>query len=200
MKNIGVFGGTFDPIHLGHLIIAEEVRFQLSFDYILFVPAGQPWLKVNRVITPAAHRLAMLKLAIASNPDFQLSTVEIDRPGPSYTVDTIRILQLQLGKEAKLYFILGWDSLGDLPQWREPTELVKLCSLVAIPRLGCLRPDLDFLDKVIPGVASKTIFVDIPFIGISSSEIRKRIAAGQSIRYLVPEGVERYIREHRLYC
>lgn len=200
MKGIGIFGGTFDPIHSGHLIVAEEVWFRLELDYILFIPAGQPWLKVNRVITPAVHRLAMLKLAIASNPGFQFSALEIDHPGASYTVDTLRSLRAQLGREVKLFFILGWDNLNELPQWHEPSELVKLCTLVAVPRLDCPKPDLDSLDKAVPGVASKTILIDTPFIGISSSEIRQRIAEGKSIRYLVPQEVERYIREHRLYC
>lgn len=200
MKSIGVFGGTFDPVHSGHLIVAEEVRFRLELDYILFIPAGRPWLKVNRVVTPAVHRLAMLKLAISSNSEFQLSTIEIERPGPSYTIDTIRSLQTQLGDETKLFFILGCDTLNELPRWKEPPELVKMCRFVAVPRQDCPKPDLNSLEKAIPGVASNIILLDVPIIGISSSEIRRRIAEGKSIRYLVPQGVERYIREHRLYC
>lgn len=196
---IGILGGTFDPIHSGHLIIAEEAKTQLKLNQVLLLPAGQPWLKVNRVITPPVHRVAMIGLAIETNPEFKLSTIEIERAGPSYTVDTIKALQTHFGSQAKLFFLLGWDSLNELPLWKEAAKLVKMCQLVAIPRQDCPKPDLNSLEALIPGIASNTILLDMPFIGISSSEIRKRVAAGKSIRYLVPEPVERYIAEHRLY-
>lgn len=198
--DVGILGGTFDPIHLGHLIIAEEVRLQLELEHILFVPVGQPWLKANRVITQARHRVVMTSLAIASNPYFKLSTVEVDRPGPSYTLDTIKILQTQLGRDTKIFLILGWDSLNELPLWKEPGKLVSMCQLVAVPRLNCPKPDLKSLDEAIPGIASNTIMLEILPVGISSSDIRRRIAEGVSIRYLVPQEVEKYIAEHRLYC
>ncbi len=197
--NIGIFGGTFDPVHSGHLFVAEEVRIQLKLGSVLFIPAGQPWLKVDRVIAPARHRIAMLNLAIASNLEFQLSTIEVERPGPSYTVDTIRSLQAQMGSQAKFLFILGWDSLDELPQWKEPSELTKMCKFIAIPRQNHPKPDLDSLDRAIPGAAASIILLDMPIIGISSSEIRKRVAEGKSIRYWVPEKVAEYIKEHRLY-
>ncbi len=196
---IGVFGGTFDPIHLGHLIVAEEAAVRLNLNPVLFVPAGQPWLKEHRAITAVEHRIAMVKLAIANNPKFELSTIEIERPGPSYTIDTMRFLQAKFGSQAKLFFILGWDSLMDLPRWKEPLELIKACTLVAVPRQNYVKSELDSLDRVIPGIVSKVILLDMPIIGISSSEIRKRIAEGGSIRYWVPEAVERYIIEHGLY-
>ncbi|MBA7692772.1 Nicotinate-nucleotide adenylyltransferase [subsurface metagenome] len=197
--NIGVLGGTFDPIHLGHLVVAEEMRVRLGLAEILFVPAGQPWLKVNSPILAAEHRVQMLCLALVGKPYFKLSTMEIERAGPSYTVDTIAELQGQLGAEDKLFFILGWDNLAQLPQWREPSRLVKMCQLVAVPRVGYPAPDLDSLEAAIPGLSQATILLDTPHIDITASAIRDRVAQGLSIRHLVPEPVERYIKEHGLY-
>ena len=197
--NIGVLGGTFDPIHMGHLIIAEETRARLNLAKILFVPAGEPWLKANNLISPAEHRVQMVRLAIAGEPYFKLSTMEIERAGPSYTVDTIAELGGQLGAGDKLFFILGWDNLIQLPQWHEPSRLVKLCRLVPVPRVGHPSPDLDSLEAAIPGLSQSITMLDTPQIEISSSEIRDRVARGLSIHHLVPEPVERYIKEHRLY-
>ena len=197
--NIGVLGGTFDPIHMGHLIIAEEVRARLDLAEVLFIPAGQPWLKPNNAISPAQHRVEMVRLAISDEPSFKISTMEIERPGPSYTVDTIIELSGQIGAGDKLFFILGWDNLIQLPRWHEPSRLVKLCRLVPVPRVGHPSPDLDSLETAIPGLAQSLIMLDTPQIEISSSEIRERVARGLSIHQLVPEPVERYIREHRLY-
>ncbi len=197
--NIGVLGGTFDPIHMGHLIIAEEVRARLDLAEVLFVLAGQPLLKLNNAISPAEHRVEMVRLAIANEPSFKLSTMEIERPGPSYTVDTMAELGNQIGAGDKLYFILGWDNLIQLPQWHEPSRLVKLCRLVPVPRVGQPSPDLDSLEAAVPGLSQSIIMLDTPQIGISSSEIRDRVARGLSIHHLVPEPVERYIKQHRLY-
>ena len=197
--NIGVLGGTFDPIHMGHLIIAEEVRARLDLVEVLFVPAGQPWLKKNNVISPAEHRVEMVRLAIADEPSFKLSTMEIERPGPSYTVDTMAELSRQIGAEDKLFFILGWDNLLQLPQWHEPSRLVRLCRLVPVRRVGYTTPDLDSLEAAIPGLSQSIIMLDTPQIEISASEIRARVARGLSIHQLVPEPVERYIKQHRLY-
>ena len=197
--NIGVLGGTFDPIHMGHIIIAEEVRARLDLAEVLFVLAGQPLLKLNNAISPAEHRVEMVRLAIANEPSFKLSTMEIERPGPSYTVDTMAELGNQIGAGDKLYFILGWDNLIQLPQWHEPSRLVKLCRLVPVPRVGQPSPDLDSLEAAVPGLSQSIIMLDTPQIEISSSEIRDRVARGLSIHQLVPEPVERYIREHRLY-
>jgi len=140
--NIGVMGGTFDPIHNGHLILAEEARARINLAEILFVPAGQPWLKTDRPISAAEHRLQMVRLAIADKPYFKLSTVDIDRAGASYTVDTIADLQGQIGAEDELFLILGWDSLAELPQWHEPSRLITMCRLVVTPRPGYSRPKL----------------------------------------------------------
>jgi nicotinate-nucleotide adenylyltransferase len=197
--NIGVLGGTFDPIHMGHLIIAEEVRARLDLAEVLFVPAGQPWLKTNNVISPAEHRVEMVRLAIAKEPSFKLSTMEIERPGPSYTVDTMAELSRQIGVRDKLFFILGWDNLNQLPRWHEPSRLVRLCRLVPVRRVGYASPDLDALEAAVPGLSQSIIMLDTPQIQISSSEIRDRVARGLSIHHLVPEPVERYIKEHRLY-
>ena len=197
--NIGVLGGTFDPIHLGHLIIAGGTKAQLSLDEVLFVPAGQPWLKANNYISTAEHRIQMVRLAIADKPYFKLSTMEIKRPGPSYTVDTIAELKGQLDVTDKLFFILGWDNLVQLPQWREPARLVKMCHLVAVPRVGYPTPDLNSLEATIPGLSRSTTLLETPRIDISASEIRDRVAQGLSIHHLVPESVERYIKERKLY-
>jgi len=196
---IGVLGGTFDPIHLGHLLVAEEARARLNLTQTLFVPAGQPWLKTNNVISPAEHRVEMIRLAIADKPYFKLSTMEIERPGPTYTVDTIAALKGQLSPGAELFFILGWDNLIQLPQWREPSRLVKMCHLVAIPRVVYPTPDLASLEAAIPGLSQRVILLDKPWIDINASVIRQRVAQGLSISHLVPEPVERYIKQHRLY-
>jgi len=195
--NIGVLGGTFDPIHIGHLVVAEEARIKFGLREVLFVPAGQPWLKLGRNITLAVHRVEMVRRAIADNPHFKLCTLEVERPGPSYTVDTLTILRKQLGSEASFFFILGRDTLAELPLWKEPEKLVQLCRLVVAPRLG--SKDLKHLETAIPGLLDKVIQLDMPVIGISSSGIRQRIAQGLPIRYLVPPEVEKYITEQKLY-
>ena len=195
--NIGVLGGTFDPIHIGHLVVAEEARIKIGFSEVLFVPAGRPWLKLDRNITPAVHRVEMVRRAIADNPHFKLCTLEVERPGPSYTVDTLTMLKKQLGSEASLFFILGRDTLAELPLWKEPEKVVQLCRLVVAPRLG--SKDLKHLEKAIPELMDKVIQLDMPVIGISSSGIRQRIAQGLPIRYLVPAEVEKYITGQKIY-
>jgi nicotinate-nucleotide adenylyltransferase len=195
--NVGVLGGTFDPIHIGHLVVAEEARVRLHLDQVLFVPAGRPWLKLDRDITPAVHRAEMVRRAIANNPHFRLCTLEIERPGPSYTVDTLTKLQEQLGRDASLFFLLGRDALAELPLWKEPKKVAQLCRLVVAPRLG--SRDSKRLQAEIPGLLDKVIQLDMPIIGISSSDIRQRLARGLSIRYLVPVEVEEYIARHGIY-
>jgi nicotinate-nucleotide adenylyltransferase len=195
--DIGILGGTFDPVHIGHLIVAEEARIKLGFSEVLFVPAGQPWRKRDHNITPAVHRVEMVRRAIADNPHFKLCTLEVERPGPSYTVDTLTMLRKQLGNGASLFFILGRDTLAELPLWKEPKKLVQLCRLVVAPRLG--SKDLKHLETSIPGLLDKVIQLDMPVIGISSAEIRRRIAQGLTIRYLVPAEVGKYITEQKIY-
>ncbi len=197
--NIGVLGGTFDPIHNGHLMIAGEARTRLNLIEVIFVPAGQPWLKADSQITKAEHRLQMLRLALADKPYFKMSAMEIERPGPSYTVDTIAEMRTKLGKEVELFFIMGWGSLEELPQWRKPSRLIKMCYLVVAPRPGLLRPDLKALEASIPGISQRVMMMDEPYIDIGATEIRDRVARGLSVRHLVPEPVNRYIKENKLY-
>jgi len=197
--NIGVLGGTFDPIHIGHIMAAEETRAKLNLAEVLFVPAGQPWLKVDIPLSDAEHRVQMVRLAIADKPYFKVSTMEIERAGPSYTVDTITELQAQIGIGDELFFILGWDSLAELPQWREPSRLITMCNLVAVPRPGYPRPNLKVLGALVPGLSRRVMLMDKPEIDISALEIRSRVARGLSVRHLVPEPVNAYIRQHKLY-
>ena len=195
----GVLGGTFDPVHVGHLIIAEEARIRLGLSQVVFVPAGQPWLKQDSDISSGEHRLEMIRLAIAPNAFFRASTVDLERPGPSYTVDTLADLKRELGQEGNLYFILGLDALAGLPTWKEPQKIVELCYLVAAKRAEAMDVDMDSLERSIPGISSRVIILDNPLIDISSSDIRHRVAEGKSIHEMVPEAVERHIREKRLY-
>lgn len=196
---VGVLGGTFDPVHWGHLLIAEEARVRVGLERVLFVPTGMPWLKTDRVISPARHRLAMLRLAIASHPAFALSTVEVDREGPSYTVDTLEGLKLEGGPQTELFFILGADSFRDLPRWESPRRIVELCYLVCVPRPGLEEVSPAHLEGSIPGITARAFMLEGPLVDISASDIRRRVAAGISIRYRVPQEVEDYILEHQLY-
>ena len=197
--DIGILGGTFDPVHRGHLAIAEEAKRRLELVKVLFIPAGKPWLKVEREITPANHRMNMVNLAIKGKPYFELSAVEVERTGPTYTVDTLQDLHRELGPDVGFYFILGWDNLAEITTWREPANIVKLCKLVAFTRADTSVPDLMSLEDLVPDVSSSTILLDMPPIDVSSSDIRKRVAAGLPIRDLVPETVEEYIQRHHLY-
>lgn len=196
---IGVLGGTFDPVHLGHLMVAEEARVQLGLAEVLFVPAAQPWLKESGAISAVEHRVQMVRLAIADKPYFKLSAVEIERAGLSYTIDTLVELGAKLGAGDELFFILGWDSLVQLPQWKEPSRLISLCRVVAVPRPGYPRPDLASLEAAIPGLSRNLIMLDKLEINISATEIRQREARGLSIRHLVPEAVAEYIKQQKLY-
>ncbi|MDD5093822.1 MAG: nicotinate-nucleotide adenylyltransferase [Dehalococcoidia bacterium] len=196
---IGLLGGTFDPIHLGHLIIAEAVRERLGLSHITFIPSGYPWLKSDRQITAAKHRLAMVKLAIESNPRFEMSTAEMERSGPSYTVDTVRAIRQEIGPDAKIYFIAGTDALVDLPRWKDPDRVAELCQIVGMRRPSVSEAQLTPLKSALPKIYACIRFVDVPQIDISSSDIRERVRKGLSIRYLVPLGVETYIQEHQLY-
>ncbi len=196
---IGVFGGTFDPIHFGHLTVAQSVRSTLSLAKVVFVPAGQPWLKAETLVSPATDRVEMVRLAIRRQKGFELSTIEADKLGPSYTVDTMETLQKQLGPETELFFLLGSDALQDLPKWKEPQRLVQICRLVAFGRPGCKLPDLKPLEMIIPGLSSRITFLEVPQVDISATEVRRRRAEGKSIRRMVPRSVEQYILEHGLY-
>jgi len=199
MKKIGILGGTFDPIHNGRVSIAEEVRKRLDLREILFIPAGKPWQKANRTITPAAQRVDMLDLAIAGTTGFNLCRIEVDRPGATYTVDTLTQLKQEYGSRTDLYFILGWDTLLGSPYWKDPVKIINLCYVVAVPRPGIAPPDPAALERTMTGITERLILLDAPQIDISSSDIRQRVAAGQPYEYLVPAKVAEYIKQHRLY-
>ena len=197
----GILGGTFDPIHCGHLAVAEEARETLDLAGILFVPAGIPPHKRDRVVSVAGDRVAMVELAVAGNPGFHVSRVELDRPGPSYAVDTLAILAASSEAEGRPLpvFILSVEALPGLVEWREPQRFLSLCRVAVVPRRGTTTPDRGWLAAHFPGQEDRFRFLDGPNLGHSSSDIRQRVAAGRSIRYLVPPAVERYIEQRRLY-
>jgi nicotinate-nucleotide adenylyltransferase len=199
---IGLLGGTFDPIHHAHLIVAEEVRSTLGLSEMVFIPAGQPPHKLGRAVAAAHHRLAMVELAIASNPHFSISRVEIDRPGPSYLVDTLRQLHEEWGEETELGFVIGWDSLKDFPTWYNPHSiLANLSRLIAVRRPGYVE-NKEYnkqIETCLPAMAERLCVVEVPQLDISSTDLRQRIIEGRPIKYQVPETVEQYIQEHRLY-
>ncbi len=196
---IGVFGGTFDPPHYGHLVIAEEARARLGLRRVIFLPTGQPPHKPERIVSPAAHRLAMVLLAIAGNPGFRMSRLDVDRPGPCFTADLLELLQDELGPSADLHFIVGMDSLGDFLSWHEPARVLRAASLVAATRPG-YTCDLSEIEDAIPGATSRIILLEAPALEISSTELQARVRAGLPIRYQAPEAVARYIRQHGLYA
>jgi nicotinate-nucleotide adenylyltransferase len=196
---IGVLGGTFDPVHLAHLSMAEEARKALHLAEVIIVPAGRPVMKPGNRVTPAARRLEMLRLALAGRPYLKISRIEIERPGPSYTVDTLDALKKQYGPGVELYFILGWDSLAQLPGWREPQRIIAMCHLVAVPRPGFPRPGLQALEEKLPGISRKVTFLDRPNLDISATIIREKVRRGEAIDNLVPGPVAEYIKKHRLY-
>jgi len=196
---IGVLGGTFDPIHNGHLAIAEEARVYLNLNEVIFLPAGQPWMKSDRSISPARHRTAMIGLALQARPYFKSSTIEIEHQGPSYSVNSMAELKAQAVEPTDWYFILGWDNLSKIPQWREPAKLIEMCFLAAVPRPGYERPNMKKLEAALPGISKKVILMDKPRLEISATDIRNKVAQGIPISGLVPEAVEKYIRENGLY-
>ena len=196
---IGVLGGTFDPVHLGHIAMAEEAQKVLGLEEVILVPAGQPVYKSDRKIAPPEDRLKMLQLAAKGKPYLKVSTIEIERPGPSYTIDTIVELKKQYGVVAEIYFILGWDSLGQIGEWRKPERIVAMCYLVVVPRPGWPQPVVDALEKEVPGIAGKLIFLEKPRLDISATAIRKMAGSGESIDRLVPAPVAAYIKKQQLY-
>jgi nicotinate-nucleotide adenylyltransferase len=194
---LGLFGGTFDPPHLGHLILAEESYSQLSLEKVLWIVSGQSPLKLDRQLSPVAARIEMVQAAIADNTHFTLSRVDIDRPPPHYTIDTLEILAKEFPRD-EFYFIIGEDSLRDLPKWREPQEIIKWATLAVLKRPGN-HFDMDDLGSKIPGVSSRVVWINAPQLEIASSDIQKRIREGKSVRYMVTDEVRRVIEEKGLY-
>jgi nicotinate-nucleotide adenylyltransferase len=199
MKKIGVMGGTFDPVHLGHLAIAEEARQQIGLEEVIFLPAGRPYFKDLATISPAEDRINMLKLALAGKAYFRISLMEIMRPGPSYAVDSIAQMKEKLEPDDEIFFIMGWDSLMTLHLWQEPQRLISLCRVAAAPRPGYSKPDIALIEKDLPGISQRVIVMEKPLIDISATDIRQRVLRGLPIDHLVPVEVARYIREHQLY-
>ena len=202
LGSIGIMGGTFDPPHVGHLAIAEEARDTLGLEQILFVVAGRPPHKDPAGVTSAEDRFAMVALAVADNPTFEPSRLEIDRPGPSFSVDTVAELdaiERAAGRKPDLTLILSAETLADLPTWHEPDRLLRLARIAVVPREGYPAPDPGWLARALPGQEDRVDFLEGPRLGLSSSALRARVAAGRSIRYLVPDAVAGYIADHGLY-
>lgn len=195
---IGILGGTFDPPHNGHLHMARAAQDALGLAEIIFMPAKQPPHKLDDPVSPLETRVAMLKRALAGEPTFVISMLEAERQGPSYTVETLRILRRKLGDDAEIFFIIGEDSLVNFPTWHQPREIVKLCKLAVLQRPK-YDVDLDALDKRVPGVKASVVLIRARELDISSSDIRERVARGESIRKLVPARVADYIELHHLY-
>ncbi|MHB1133528.1 MAG: nicotinate-nucleotide adenylyltransferase [Chloroflexota bacterium] len=195
---VGILGGTFDPVHYGHLLAAQECCYRLRLEKALLVPAAQPPHKLAGQVSPAEHRLAMLRLAVADNPLLEVSTLEFERRGPSYTVHTVAAVRERLGKAAELYFIVGTDALPELLSWYLPRRILELCVLAAVSRPG-YPFDLSHLALALPNAAERIVHVPAPELEISSSALRARVANNEPIRYLLPDAVERYIREKGLY-
>lgn len=195
-KRTGLFGGTFDPVHIGHLIIAEVAFDALGLDSVEFLVAGDPPHKTDETVTPAALRIEMVRAAIADTPHFGINLVELERAGPSYTAETLR--QLSAERDEDWFFIVGGDSLRDFASWREPSEIVRLARLAVIDRPGSTY-DLDALDRSAPGIGARIDFVDGPLIDISSTELRERVRIGRSIRFQTVESVRSLIDEKRMY-
>jgi len=197
-ERIGLFGGTFDPPHLGHLILASEAQSQLELDRLLWTLTPEPPHKQEQPITPVEHRLAMVNLAIEDNPSFELSRVELDRPGPHYTLDTVKIIADE-NPGAEIVPIIGGDSLHDLPKWYRPKELLYKCHWVGVMRRPEDSANIEALERDLPGIKSKVHYVDAPLLEIASRDIRSRIANGETFRYYLPKPVYEYIEQNQLY-
>ena len=200
-RRIGILGGTFDPPHLGHLLIAETARVALELETVLFLPAGEPWLKSGQRIAPADHRLNMVRVAVADNPGFCVSDCEIRRSGATYTVDTLRELRCAYPNDVGFYFIVGSDVLNQFHRWKEPESILELCRLAVIERPGGPADGIATLSGRFPlqVESGAVVAVAAPRVDFSASELRRILAAGQSVRYQVPDPVADYIKRHELY-
>ena len=198
-QRIGILGGTFDPIHLGHLAIAEAARDRLDLDRVILIPAGRPWLKSGQEVSAPEHRLAMVRLAIQDRPGLEMSPIEVDRPGPTYTVDTLTELREELGSGVELYLVLGMDSVRELRRWREPERLFDLCTVVAVSRPDSLDVSSAEIEDSFTAARGRIRMVRGPMLDVSATDIRLRVSEGRPISDSVPPPVERYIREHGLY-
>jgi nicotinate-nucleotide adenylyltransferase len=199
-RKLGIMGGTFDPVHYGHLVTAEAARLEFDLDQVLFLPSGVPPHKTDKQVTSAEHRYMMTLLATLSNPHFEVSRLEIDREGVSYTIDSLQILREQCGPDCELFFITGADAMFEIIEWRGSDRLLKIAHFIAASRPGFslseLPPDTR---RWVDEHRNRFHLLNVPAMAISSTDIRNRVRMGRSIRYLVPEQVEHYIRRHRLY-
>jgi nicotinate-nucleotide adenylyltransferase len=195
-RRLGVMGGTFDPIHQGHLVTAEEALWQFELDEVVFVPTGEPWMKEDRRVTPAEDRYLMTVIATSGNPHFSVSRVEIDRRGPSYTRDTLSTLRDQEGEGTELYFVTGADAILEIFHWKDPEEVLSLAHFIAATRPGY---DIARFEAEAPTRHPNVSVMAVPALAISSTDIRGRVGEGRPIRYLVPEGVKTYIDKAGLY-
>ena len=199
---VGVLGGTFDPIHVGHLVIAEEAREALGLERVVFVPAARPPHRAAPTGASAEDRAAMVELAVSDHPFFSVDRLELERSGPSYSVDTLTILaerERGAGRDPDLWFILSAEALAGLPTWRSPARILELARLAAVPRPGAAMPDRAWVEAQFPGCGDRVRFLDGPLLPVSGTAVRARAAAGRSLRYLVPDAVRAYIADHGLY-
>lgn len=197
-KRVGIFGGTFDPIHIGHLIVAETIMDEFHLDKVVFIPAAVPPHKLDKQISPAKHRYMMTMLATCSNPRFQVSDMEMHRQGPSYSRDTLAQLLEEHGRDTEFYFIVGADSVENLHTWNRIDELLTMCHFIGASRPGCM-PDMEKIAQRFGPLAEKIHCLETPELEISSTEIRHRVGQKRTIRYIVPETVEQYIYKEKLY-
>lgn len=196
---LGIFGGTFDPIHNGHIVIAEHVRKSLDIDRVLFIPAGQPWFKANIPVTEARHRLEMVNLAVADSPKFEVSDIEVRREGSTYTIDTLTALREEMGEAVEFFVILGTDALNELHRWRAPGEVLDMATIVGVARPNADAVDREALESIRSGASEEIVLVDGPRVDISAASVRRRIADGLPVDGLIPQVVHSYIERHGLY-
>lgn len=197
---VGIMGGTFDPIHYGHLVTAEAVRYKFNLSRVIFVPSGNPPHKVARTITEKKHRYLMTVLATVTNPNFEVSTIELNKEGYTYTVDTMKEFKNLYGENFEFYFITGADAILEILTWKDIDILLNICNFVAATRPGFNNKDLDDKLEYIEDRYGRSIFkVEVPSLAISSTDIRRRVTEGEPIKYLLPEAVERYIQKNHLY-
>jgi nicotinate-nucleotide adenylyltransferase len=200
IRRFAIMGGTFDPIHYGHLVAAEAALDSFSLEQVLFVPSGNPPHKKEYPVTEARHRYLMTILAVATNPHFEVSTVEMDRPGYSYAIDTVAEFHKIYGPDTEIYFITGADAILEILTWKNVDSLMELCQFIAATRPGTNLDELHgFLDKLPENLRRRIHLMEVPALAISSTDIRKRVAQGRTIKYLLPESVEQYIAKNNLY-
>ncbi len=195
---LGVFGGTFDPPHYGHLALAETARVQLGLDEVLFVPAGAPPHKLDHRLSPPEVRAALVEAAIADNPAFTLCRVDLDRPGPHYTVEMLRLLRRRFPRVERWYFLMGEDSLRDFPTWREPARILEMATLAVMPRPQ-MAADVEAVLARLPALRGRFLWLDVPPVYFAATDLRRRVRVGLPLRYLVPPAVEQQIAERQLY-